>query len=126
MTTAVMNFNALHPQVRFGDTTTNSSRNRWGRRVGKNLIIAYDSNFWRVYRSFDGKFADGGICFTEMEVAIAWAKWFDKTYGEYIDVWRVYTDVELPGLCRYSIDNGEYWSDYLSSLQNTVIDQWTY
>lgn len=121
-----MNFDAKYPMVKFGDTTTNSTQTRWGRRVGKLLIVAYDNNYWRVYRSFDGKFADNDLMFTTIETAIKFSEWMIKIYGEYIDIWRVYSDQEVPSLCRYTVDNGDNLAHLLDSLKNTVVEAWTY
>jgi hypothetical protein len=90
----------------FYDCTSNCKNKKSGAKVGQFLAVSGYNNKWQIFNVV------GGLpvidCYiNSLPDAVKIAQFLDKSYGDYLALWQVYPNWDIPMAARLSIPHGE-------------------
>ncbi len=103
--------------VQFYVKRSNLKDKKTGARVGRYLAVAGWNDRWVIYNVFGGLPVMDDVIFNSIDDGVKVAKYIGGAYGEYLAIWEVWTDCDLLGIARLSVDQGEAIYETLDKLR---------
>jgi len=100
--------------ITFTDKTTNCSQKREGIRVGEYLAVTQDAFIYKVRTG--RKLINSP--FSDRDEAVKFAEYLEKKYRKYLPLWERWEDVDVFGLARHSVTNGNRILKIMNKLEN--------
>lgn len=113
--------------VYFYDKSSVVKEKRKGVIVGEHLAITYargTTSRYRIYGLLSGRpvtLVSFPATNTGIEQAVEFAKWLDKIYGEYWDLWQAYPEWDVIQMCQYSVPEGVKVKEVLNKLEKREV-----
>jgi len=99
---------AKYVQVEFIQKVGGVKLKRRGLRVGEWLVVAFPSpkepDQYKIFKLHNGE-PVVDVVLLRLKDALGMAELLDKTYKEYMPIWKAYPDADIIGLARWSDKN---------------------
>jgi nicotinamide riboside transporter PnuC len=102
--------------ISFYDCRSNIKDKKSGAKVGRYMAISGYDDKWRIYQIYGG-LPVIDVWITSLTDAVKIAGVIEKTYGEYLAIWEIWTDVNVVSIARLSVDGGEKLYNALCELE---------
>ena len=113
------------PLISFKKNIAGQKQVARGIPCGEHLVVSYaigSKNTYQIWQIYNGNLFKPTV-FTDIELAVSAAEWFDKTYQDYFCILESYPKADIVSLAKWSVHNGIKIYELLEQIKNEQVNK---